>query len=220
MLKRVFSFTKYFVPRRTEMYLQSIQDLVVIIEKSIDALKRLGEDEHPLKTAERIKVLEEKADKKIHDLNVTLLCDHTRVTEEKGDIQVFLHNLDNIIDNVEGSAWRIANIEPNSLALLMKTEFVPVFELTILDIYTSVVLLSDVVKNQEELEKRIEGINYCENRGDELYRDWLLRLVRRDFRDEGERLLLLEILERLEQVLDSAEDVADNLGTFVVKGGI
>jgi len=208
------------MPRKTKEYLQSIQDLVLIIENSIDTLEYLGEDEHPLKTAKKIKELEEQADKIVHDLNVMLLYDHTRITEEKGDIQIFLYNLDNIIDNVEGAAWRIANIEPNVIALQIRNEFVPLFQLAISDIFSSVNLLIDVLGNQEKLGKYIEGINYCENRGDELYRDWLLRLVRRNFRDEGERVLLLEILERLEQVLDSAEDVADNLGTFIVKGGI
>ena len=220
MLKRIFSLSKYLMPRKTKEYLQSIQDLVLIIENSIDALEYLGEDEHPLKTAKKIKELEEQADKIVHDLNVMLLYDHTRISEEKGDIQVFLYNLDNIIDNIEGAAWRIANTEPNVIALQIRNEFVPLFQLAISDIFSSVNLLFDVLENQEKLSKYIEGINYCENRGDELYRDWLLRLVRRNFRDEGERLLLLEILERLEQVLDSAEDVADNLGTFMVKGGI
>ena len=220
MLKRIFSFSKYLMPRKTKVYLQSIQELVLKIQESVDALEHLGGNEHPSKTAKRIKEIEEYADKIVHDLNTTLLYDYTRVTEEKGDIQVFLHNLDNIIDNIEGAAWRISNMEPNVLALQMRDNFIPLFKSTVRDISLAVYFLYDVSMNQDELSFYIKDINRNENGGDELYRDWLLRLVRRNFRDEGERLLLLEILERLEQVLDSAEDVADNLGTFMVKGGI
>jgi len=208
------------IPRKTETYLQSIQELVSVIEESVNALEHLGTNEHPSKTILNIKEMEERADQIVHDLNMTLLYDHTRVTEEKGDIQVFLHNLDNIIDNIEGAAWRIANIEPNTLALQMRDDFVPLFKSTIRDITLAVYFLYDVSINQDEISFYIKGINRNENRGDELYRSWLIRLVRRAFREEGERLLLLEILTRLEQVLDSAEDVADSLGIFVVKGGI
>jgi len=217
MLKRI---SRYLIPRKTETYLQSIQELVSVIEESVDALEHLGANEHPSKTISNIKEMEERADRIVHDLNMMLLYDHTRVTEEKGDIQVFLHNLDNIIDNIEGAAWRIANIEPNTLALQMRDDFVPLFKSTIRDITLAVYFLYDVSINQDEISFYIKGINRNENRGDELYRSWLIRLVRRAFREEGERLLLLEILTRLEQVLDSAEDVADSLGIFVVKGGI
>ena len=217
MLKRI---SRFLIPRKTETYLQSIQELVSVIEESVDALEHLGANEHPSKTILNIKEMEERADQIVHDLNMMLLYDHTRVTEEKGDIQVFLHNLDNIIDNIEGAAWRIANIEPNTLALQMRDDFVPLFKSTIRDISIAVYFLYDVSINQDEIGYYIKNINRNENRGDELYRSWLVRLVRRAFREEGERLLLLEILTRLEQVLDSAEDVADSLGIFMVKGGI
>ena len=220
MLRRILSFSRYLIPKKTEAYLLKIRELALLIFDSADALKHLGEKEHPLKTAQRIKELEEKADRIVHDLNMMLLYDHTRVTEEKGDIQVFLHNLDNVIDNIEGAAWRIANMEPNTLALQMKDNFRSLIEYSVDSILLSVGLLDDVLRYQDELNKQIESINYHENRGDEVYRDWLIRLVKRNFREEGERLLLWEILTRLEQVLDSAEDVADNLGTFMVKGGI
>ena len=218
MLKKRIS--RFLIPRKTETYLQSIQELVSVIEESVDALEHLGANEHPSKTILNIKEMEERADQIVHDLNMMLLYDHTRVTEEKGDIQVFLHNLDNIIDNIEGAAWRIANIEPNTLALQMRDDFVPLFKSTIRDISIAVYFLYDVSINQDEIGYYIKNINRNENRGDELYRSWLVRLVRRAFREEGERLLLLEILTRLEQVLDSAEDVADSLGIFMVKGGI
>jgi len=220
MLKKILSFSRYLIPRKTETYLLKIRELTLAVWDSAMELKQLGEKEHPYTTAKKIKELEEIADKIVHDVNVMLLYDHTRVTEEKEDIQVFLHNLDNVIDNIEGAAWRIANIEPNTLALQIRDDFNSLVESSIDSILLSVDMLKDVLGHQEDLSKEIENINHKENRGDDVYREWLLRLVRRDFRDEGERLLLLEILERLEQVLDSAEDVADNLGTFMVKGGI
>ena len=44
--------------------------------------------------------------------------------------------------------------------------------------------------------------------------------MKKDFQEEKQRILLLEIIKRLERILDNGEDIADILDTFRLKGGI
>ena len=44
--------------------------------------------------------------------------------------------------------------------------------------------------------------------------------MKNDFEEEKQRILLLEIIKRFERILDNAEDVADIIDTFRLKGDI
>ncbi|RLI90076.1 MAG: hypothetical protein DRO89_06515 [Candidatus Altiarchaeales archaeon] len=205
---------------RTKVYFEDFEALALLAEKSMDTLKHLGEKEHPSTTSVRAKTLEVQADSTVHDAIRSLLYDHTRVTEEKADIRNFLQNLDDVIDNLEAVVWRIANFDCNPRALRLRDSFIPYIEKAVIDISCAVSLLPDVIHNQKQLNTFIESINQCEVRGDELYRGWFMSITNGVFKSEGERFFLLDVLQRLENVLDAAEDVADNLETFLLKGGV
>ncbi|WAE39535.1 MAG: hypothetical protein FHOMOCKG_00007 [Methanophagales virus GBV302] len=219
ILEQIRRVLSHALPR-TQKYFSDFEKLASLAVKSVDNLKHLGENEHPSTTNVRAKTLEVEADVIVHDIIRSLLYDHTRVTEEKEDIRNFLQNLDDIIDSIEAVVWRITNFDCNPRALQLRDSFIQYIEKAIIDTYYAVTLLPDVIHNQKQLSSFIESINKCEIRGDELYRKWFTSITNGVFKSEGERILLLDILKRLENVLDSAEDVADNLETFLLKGGV
>ena len=219
ILEQIRRILSHALPR-TQKYFSDFEKLASLAVKSVDNLKQLGENEHPSTTNVRAKTLEVEADVIVHDIIRSLLYDHTRVTEEKEDIRRFLQNLDDIIDSIEAVVWRIANFDCNLRALRLRDSFILFIEKAIIDISHAVSLLPDVIHNQERLTDFIESINRCEVRGDELYRGWFISITNGVFKSEGERFFLLDILQRLENILDSAEDVSDSLETFLLKGGV
>ncbi len=219
ILEQIRRILSHALPR-TQKYFSDFEKLTSLAVKSVDNLKHLGEKEHPATTSTRAKILEVEADAIVHDVIKSLLYDHTRVTEEKEDIRNFLQNLDDIIDNLEAVVWRIAKFDCNPRALRLRNSFIPYIEKVVIDINHAVFLLPDVIHNQKRLSDFIESINECEVRGDELYRGWFPSITNGVFKSEGERFFLLDVLQRLENVLDSAEDIADNLETFLLKGGV
>lgn len=172
--------------------------------------------------SEKLEILEEEGDMLVHQIIQGLFYDHTRVTEEKGDIRYFTHNLDNVIDCVEKAVARLAfTKKPTTPEPVI--EFAPVILETTLEIRKAVGYLRDIRHNELTLEECCIRINELENEADKLNRKWLRILMTTpvDYPNEVlDRMLLKEIVDILEDTMDNCEDVANILETFRLKGGI
>jgi uncharacterized protein Yka (UPF0111/DUF47 family) len=172
--------------------------------------------------SEQLRMLEEDADSIVHQIIQGLYYDHTRVTEEKGDIRYFAHNLDNVIDGVEKAVVRLSFTQrqeaPESV-----TDFSPIIKEASEEIRTAVKCLRALKCEESILEACCIRINELENEADKVNRKRLRILMTTPVEDPNElldRLLLKEIVEILEDTMDQCEDVANILETFRLKGGI
>ncbi|MDI6811697.1 MAG: DUF47 family protein, partial [archaeon] len=175
-----------------------------------------------LQIRERLKLLEGEADSVVHQIVQELFFDHTRVTEEKGDIRYFAHNLDNVIDGVEKAVTRLA-FTPRPTIPELVSEFAPVILEASQEIKKAVSCLRAIRREEITIENCCIRINELENEADKINRRWLKMLMTTPVEDPNEvleRLLLKEIVEILEDAMDNCEDVANILETFRVKGGI
>ena len=174
----------------------------------------------------RLGILEEEADSIVHAIIEELFFDHTRVTEEKGDIRYFAHNLDNVIDGIEKAVSRLTFTQaPTSTPTPPEpvVEFAPVIMEASEEICAAVRCLRDMRCEEGSLEAHCIRINELENEADEINRRWLRKLMTTPTKSSDEvleRLLLKEIVEILEDTMDQCEDVANILETFRLKGGI
>jgi uncharacterized protein Yka (UPF0111/DUF47 family) len=175
-----------------------------------------------LQIREQLNVLEEEGDTIVHQIIQGLFYDHTRVTEEKGDVRYFAHNLDNVIDGVEKAVARLA-FTPRPTIPEPVSEFAPIILETTKEIKNAVCCLRDIRHSEIPLEECCIRINELENEADKLNRKWLKILMTTPTDDPNEvltRLLLKEIVDILEDTMDNCEDVANILETFRLKGGI
>jgi len=175
-----------------------------------------------LQIREKLKILEDEADSVVHQIVQELFYDHTRVTEEKGDIRYFAHNLDNVIDGVEKAVTRLAFTQRATIPELV-SEFAPVILEASQEIKKAVGCLRELRREEITLENCCIRINELENKADKINRRWLKILMTTPVENSNEvleRLLLKDIVEILEDTMDNCEDVANILETFRVKGGI
>ncbi|MHC1610160.1 MAG: DUF47 domain-containing protein [Candidatus Methanospirareceae archaeon] len=171
---------------------------------------------------EKLKVLEDEADSVVHQIMRELFFDHTRVTEEKGDIRYFAHNLDNVIDGVEKAVARLIFTQRPTIPEPV-SEFAPIILEAALDIRKAVGCLRDIKHEEVTLEECCIRINELENEADRINRKWLKMLMTTPAEDPNEvleRLLVKEIVDILEDTMDNCEDVANILETFRLKGGV
>ena len=194
--------------------------------KTVDAAELLVELSNDLSLLSEISrqlgILEEEADTIVHEIVRELFFDHTRVTEEKGDIRYFAHNLDNVIDGIEKAVNRLTFTQvPTPPEPVV--EFAPVIMEASEEICAAVRCLRDMRCEEGSLEAHCIRINELENEADEINRRWLRKLMTTPTKgsdDVLERLLLKEIVAILEDTMDQCEDVANILETFRLKGGI
>ena len=170
----------------------------------------------------RLKIIEQEGDAIVHNIIQGLFYDHTRVTEEKGDIRYFAHNLDNVIDGVEKAVARLA-FAPHPTVPEPVSEFAPIILKTANEIKNAVCCLRTIRRNELTLEESCIRINELENEADKVNRKWLRRLMTTPTESPNEvleRLLIKEIVDILEDTMDNCEDVANILETFRLKGGV
>ncbi|HDS44873.1 MAG TPA: DUF47 family protein [Methanomicrobia archaeon] len=175
-----------------------------------------------MEVRERLKIIEQEGDAIVHQIIQGLFHDHTRVTEEKGDIRYFAHNLDNVIDGVEKAVARLA-FTPHPSIPEPVSEFAPIILKTANEIKKAVCCLRSIRRSEVTLEECCIRINELENIADRVNRKWVKRLMTTPTESSNEvleRLLIKEIVDILEDTMDNCEDVANILETFRLKGGI
>lgn len=197
-----------------------------LAEKAVEAaelLVDLGADYSELpQISAQLKELEEEADSIVHQIIQGLFFDHTRVTEEKGDIRYFAHNLDNVIDGIEKAVARLTFAQRQTLPEPV-SEFSPIILEATEEIRTAVHCLRDMRCDEPTLEICCIKTNELENEADKINRKWLRMLMTTPVKDPNEvleRMVLREIVDILEDTMDQCEDVANILETFRLKGGI
>ena len=211
-----------FLPRDKKFF-DLFEELADKAVEAADLLADLGTKYSALpQISEQLRMLEEDADSIVHQIIQGLYYDHTRVTEEKGDIRYFAHNLDNVIDGIEKAVVRLSFSQKQKVPESV-IEFSPIIKEASEEIRTAVHCLRDLKCEESTLEACCIKINELENAADKVNRKWLRILMTTPVEDPNElldRLLLKEIVEILEDTMDQCEDVANILETFRLKGGI
>ncbi len=204
-------------------YQNSFLDLTTKLIRSVELLKKINKS-NIRDLSIQAKEVEEKADLIVHGIYELLLCDHTRVTEEVSDIRYFVKRIDDIIDDIEEVIWRLMawsqlGYELNEAQVYFEN-FIELIEKAIRSISIATECSSNFLKYNDSILDAIKEINQYENEGDDLYRKILIKIMKANFEEERKRILLLEIVKRFERILDNAEDIADALDSFRLKGGI
>ncbi len=210
-----------FLPHDRKFFdlFEALADKTVEAAELLVELCNAGDHSRVSEISERLGVLENEADTIVHEILHELFFDHTRVTEEKGDIRYFAHNLDNVIDGIEKAVRRLTFM--HTLPELV-SEFAPVILAASKEINTAVHCLRNMRCGDGSLEAHCIRINELENEADEINRRWLRWLMTTPTKSPDEvleRLLLKEVVEILEDTMDQCEDVANSLETFRLKGG-
>ena len=200
-----------FLPREEKFYADFLKQAHLIQEAVdvLDAAAQIGNSEM-VTAAHKLRDIESRGDEIIHDvftrLNQTFL---TPLDPE--DIHRLASHLDNVLDCLEESAYRIS-------AYPLEPIPEPVTKLTAILVQLSRELLHafEALSHDKQILQHCIEINRLENDADVVYRVAVAEL----FRNETNAIELIkrkEVYEVLEKATDFCEDVADALQEVVVK---
>lgn len=167
---------------------------------------------------EDMKELETKADAICHRIIAALSTEQIKVTETLADIRHFVHKLDNVIDYLENAVFSLHAYEIKQLPVIVGEFFQLIREVSS-EIYIGVRHLRHLKKRTKEIQECAIKINTLEDSADDLHRRFRTVIMRSDVPDR-DIMKLREIAGALEETMDQAEDVANLLETFVLKGEI
>ena len=190
-----------------------------VAQRGVEAARQLGEllasdGDRRAYLVESISRIELEADKLTHDVTVRL--DRSFITPlDREDIHFLASSLDNIIDRIDGIARRTkifrVGASPRGAVLLAE-----VIHRAALQLLAAVKELGG--KKQDAILAACLEVRRLEEEGDALYHEWLGFL----FEHEANPLEVIkwkEIYDKLENTLDSAEDVSNTLESVAIKHG-
>ncbi len=209
-----------FLPREKKFF-DLYDALAEKIIQAVEYLAQLDKNYNQLpQIAENLNKLEDEADAICHQIISQLHYDHTRVTEEKGDIRFFVHNMDNVVDAIEKAVNRLYLYRIESLPPFFN-EFLSLLKETTQQIKVATGCLRNVSKNDRVLADCCIKINDLENEADAVNRKWLAKIMNGEYpniEDLKKIIAVREIIDQLEYAMDQCEDVANILETFRLKG--
>ncbi len=209
-----------FFPRGKKFF-DLYEELAKKISEAVALLEGLEKDYSTLpEVARNLDRLEDEADEIVHKVIEELLYDHTRVTEEKGDIKFFVYNMDNVIDSLEKVVNRLNIYRIKDLPQPL-IDFLPFLKEAARQIELGVRSLKDIRKNDDVIASCCVKINDLENEADKVNRKWLGKVIGEGYSDVNDfkkMLALKEIVDTLEYTMDQCEDVANILETLRLKG--
>ncbi len=165
------------------------------------------------KLIQHINDLEHKGDNITHkifnDLNTTFVTPF-----DPEDIHLLASELDDILDNIDGSArrfilYKIDNFSPDMIDLIRT------LNAAILELETGIKLLKGF-KQPVKLQEIIRKVNEYENEADTIFTRAIGNLLENE-RNAIEVIKKKELLVMLETATDKCEDVADVLDTIILK---
>ncbi len=200
-----------FLPREEKFYADFLKQAHLIQEAVVvlDAAAHIGNSEM-VAAATKLREIESRGDEIIHDvftrLNQTFL---TPLDPE--DIHRLASHLDNVLDCLEESAYRIS-------AYPLEPIPAPVTKLTAILVQLSreMIYAFEALSHDKQILQHCIEINRLENDADVVYRVAVAEL----FQTETNAIELIkrkEVYEVLEKATDFCEDVADVLQEVVVK---
>lgn len=156
-----------------------------------------------------LKGIETKGDELTH--NITGILDKTFITPiDKEDIHKLAMLLDDIIDIIHGTAERL---------VIYKISKVDDYIKELANVVLSIVKKIDYgimeIEKLKNMKQFYVDVHTLENRGDDIYRDALVKLFDKD--DAIEIIKYKEIYELLEKTIDGCESIANVIESIVVK---
>jgi predicted phosphate transport protein (TIGR00153 family) len=183
------------------------------LENAAKVFKALEKDGNIEKRSMELKLIEHRADNATHDIIRHL--NQTFITPiDREDITNLASHMDNIIDELEHAVNRLDIYAIRPIPKVIH-KYAKLIEESIMEVSKCISQMRQRNKNNEVLET-CESINDLENKADELHRETLADMFRRNKRPIM-IMKLREIYDTLENVTDRCEDVANILETIIIK---
>ncbi len=205
----------FLVPKE-EKFFDHFEQLADKIEKGGQLfLDILDNYEHSEAKVSTLKEIEHEADKITHQIYAKM--HQTFLTPlDREDIYALANKMDSILDIIEASAVRLYLYKVKSPVNEIKE-----LALTLEKAIALVKVIVHALRNKKNSEMAIKTcveINTLENEGDYILRQAIARLFERE-KDAVELLKQKEILERVEEGLDTCEDVSNIVEGIILKHG-
>ncbi len=210
---RIFGRTKA-LEGEIDDFLDNLSESGMLFKHAIEIYLRAGATDEFEEKLKHVNTLESDADKLRRSIERQLYA-HTLIPESRGDVLGLIENLDSIINLMEGSLWSFS-IETPDIPEEFHTDFKELATMSVHAVEHVVMASRAFFTNVEDANNHTHKVMFYEKESDKIS----TKLKRAIFGSELElarKAHVRNFVEHVDNVADSAEDVADRLAIYVIK---
>ena len=207
---------KFFLPKDTTIF-PMFEECAQNVVQASEFLVSLMNENDPSKRQEiiwKIKDMEHTGDNISHQIYEHL--NRTFITPfDREDIHELTSQIDDVLDNINGTAQRIELYKPNR-TMPAFIQLAEIINKAAKEIDTAIKGLKTAGNNKKAILEACINLNTYENNADEIFHEGISNLFENE-KDAKELIKLKSILEMLEKCADKAEDVSDTIKGILIK---
>lgn len=146
------------------------------------------------------------------------LYEQTLIPESRGDVLGLLENMDTILNSCEGAMWQFA-IEKPHIPEEFHPDYVNLVDASVSAVDSLVAASRAFFRGAETVSDHMHKVLYYEKEGDKISTR-LKMAIFADGLDLAHKAQLRNFVEHIDDIADSAEDVADRLAIYSIKRSI
>lgn len=209
-----------FFPKKSKIF-ETLNTQAIKTEEAVGIFQKMINDFNDIENmAEKLKIAENEADELVHNIKVDV--EKTFLLPiDKDDAQNLTEYLDNVIDNIEQTANRIYIYRIPKTDDVLKG-FAELIKEAVTQIRKGLNLIKNRKQNTQDFIDCFYEIHIIENKGDNLHRSALEKLMNTPEKNNIHQDILLtiktkEIYQTLEDTLDECEKIANLFEAIRIK---
>ena len=162
----------------------------------------------------QVNELESQADTLRRDVE-RRLYEQTLIPESRGDVLGLLENMDTILNKSEGAMWQFA-IEKPDIPTEFRTDYRDLVEAAVAAVDALVSASRAFFRGQAEVTDHMHKVMFFEKEGDKISTRLKMAIFAGEL-DLARKAQLRNFVEHVDDIADTAEDVADRLAIYSIK---
>jgi predicted phosphate transport protein (TIGR00153 family) len=146
------------------------------------------------------------------------LYEQTLIPESRGDVLGLLENMDTILNSCEGAMWQFA-IEKPHIPQEFHTDYILLVDASVSAVDSLVSASRSFFRGAETVTDFMHKVLFYEKEGDKISTR-LKMAIFADGLDLAHKAQLRNFVEHIDDIADTAEDVADRLAIYSIKRSI
>ncbi len=200
--------------REIDEFLDRLSESAIVFKDAVRAYLNSGPGEALDERRRHVSELERRADELRREIE-TELYTQTLIPESRGDVLGLLETLDTIHNKIKGNVWAFT-IERPDIPEALHEDFRILTDFAVEAVEAVVLAARAFFRNIDSVRDHMHKVMFFETEADKVSTKLKMAIFDSDL-ELGHKLHLRHFVEAIDDLSDTAEDVADRLSIYTIK---
>ena len=203
--------------RKIDEFVDTVSEIGLVFKKAIRSYLDNGSGDNFDQMVEQVSMMESKADKIKKDVE-TALYEDTLIPDARSDVLRLLEHLDEMIGLFQGNCYRFS-IQKPSFPKEFHQDLISLTDVAVESAESLCVSVRSFFRDIKTVRDSAHKVTFFEKESDKQTSD-LQRQIFQSSLTLDQKMHLRYFVEKIDQIADQAEDIADELQIYAIKRAI